>query len=831
MVEQGLGHPVVFIVDDDEDMVLLIKLRLKKLGVTSYTAHNCKAALECLEVIEPGPLLLLLDHMLPDAVGLEVMTEILQRRPDVATVVMSSSDDAKAVVDYMKAGARDYLIKGEGFVDMLGPVVQKTLDSMERIQRLKEAELSIKLHENLLSRSQSMAGMGSWRRNLDTRVSIWSSNMYDVLEVSPENVTDPREDWFKERVHPEDLPKILSSWDHTIRHGEPDVVEYRFRADSGEKIIRAIHDADKGEGDMPSFLFGTLRDVTEEKKSAFELHRLSHAVEQSSASIIITDLEGNIEYVNERFCKTTGFTREEVLGANPRVLKSDEHQESFYEGMWSSLLSGKDWKGEICNRTKEGKLIWESTQISCIKNERGEMINFLSIREDITEKKQFQNTMLKLNKALITANKKTERLSADFELFVPKQFLRRMREEGPGAIRAGFAQEETMTMLFADIRSFTPLSESLGSERTFEFLNEYLHKIEPCIQKNDGFVDKFVGDGIVALFEGEESARHAVEAAVAMQREVKLFNGERPNVPDIVLGIGLHCGEVIIGALGSTNRLDSTVIGDSVNLAARVEELTKRFRAQILITDKVLEGLDGKEEHEVRKVMSLKVRGKNEITQIFEVFDQDQDMSLKKSSQEDLEDGIRLYESHEFDKAHEYFDKVQRHNPSDVLAIDYAIRCRYLRKFPSKELSHLDFLEDLNHYLNHSTDRRELRHDVRLKGRVTWVDSGQSEGKVSLSNISINGARMEECDLPLMIGSLVKLEIDLEEESFLSKHIEVVCQVVWNSEAIDGIFGLQFVWMDRDHENSILCLLEQVSGVAAIQESEDDKLSVTENDE
>lgn len=811
MVELIKEHPTVFIVDDDEDMVLLIKVRLKKLGVTSYSAYDRKAALETLEVMDPGPILLLLDHMLPDAMGLEVMNEIQLRRPDVATVVMSSSDDAKAVVEYMKAGARDYLIKGEGFVDMLGPVIKKTLESMERIQRLKEAELSIKLHENLLSRSQSMAGMGSWRRNLTDRVSLWSSNMYDILEVGPDEVTDPREDWFKERVHPDDLPKVLASWDQTIRHGKPDTVEYRFNAVSGEKIIRAIHDADIGKGDSPSYLYGTLRDVTEEKKSAFELHRLSEAVEQSSASIIITDTRGQIEYVNERFCKTTGYSREEVIGENPRMLKSDEHPDTFYEGMWSTLLAGRDWKGEICNKTKKGKLIWESTQISCIKNERGETINFLSIREDVTEKKQFQNTMLKLNKALITANKETERLNADFEMFVPKQFLRRMREEGPGAIRAGFAHEETMTMLFADIRSFTSLSENLGSERTFEFLNEYLHKIEPCIQENGGFVDKFVGDGIVALFEGEESAKKAVEAAVSMQREVKLFNAEKPSEQHVVLGIGLHCGDVIIGALGSTNRLDSTVIGDSVNLAARVEELTKRFRAQILITEDILKSLDDNQ-HQIRKVMSLKVRGKNEVTEVFEIFDQDENVGLKKSSQTSLEEGIRLYEAHQFEKAHEKFDEVQQKNPSDILAIDYAVRCRYLRKFPAKELSHLDILEDLNHYLNHSTDRRDLRHNVNLNGKVTWVDSGRSEEKVKLSDLSISGVKMEECQLPLMIGSLVKLEIDLEEENYLSKRIEVVSQVVWNSEATDGKFGLQFVWMDREHENAVICLLEQISG-------------------
>ena len=121
-------------------------------------------------------------------------------------------------------------------------------------------------------------------------------------------------------------------------------------------------------------------------------------------------------------------------------------------------------------------------------------------------------------------------------------------------IRSGYAMEEDITMMFADIRLFTTLSENLGSQNTFTFLNDYLKKVEPCIKENGGFVDKFVGDGIMALFDGEEAPAKAIRAAIKVQKTVAEFNAEHQDMEDIVLGIGIHSGPVIIGVLGSESR-------------------------------------------------------------------------------------------------------------------------------------------------------------------------------------------------------------------------------------------------------------------------------------
>jgi len=129
-----------------------------------------------------------------------------------------------------------------------------------------------------------------------------------------------------------------------------------------------------------------IRDLTQRKQNEIENEKLSIAVEQSSNSIVITDAKGLIEYVNPKFTEVTGYTQKEVLGKNPRVLKSGNQTTKFYKNLWKTISSGKTWKGEFHNKTKKGKLIWEHAIISPIRNVEGKIINYLGIKEDITNK-------------------------------------------------------------------------------------------------------------------------------------------------------------------------------------------------------------------------------------------------------------------------------------------------------------------------------------------------------------------------------------------------------------------------------------------------------------
>ena len=143
-----------------------------------------------------------------------------------------------------------------------------------------------------------------------------------------------------------------------------------------------------------SYLFESLMKLIEERNLAMEeILRLSIAVEQNPASIVITDLKGNIEYVNPKFCDLTGYTKSEVIGRNPNILKADSNRPDLYKDLWTTILSGKEWKGEFRNKKKNGDLYWELASISAVKNLKGEIVNFLAIKEDITKRKQTEETL------------------------------------------------------------------------------------------------------------------------------------------------------------------------------------------------------------------------------------------------------------------------------------------------------------------------------------------------------------------------------------------------------------------------------------------------------
>ena len=144
------------------------------------------------------------------------------------------------------------------------------------------------------------------------------------------------------------------------------------------------------------------------RESREELPKLSRAIEQSTATILMTDRDGRIEYVNPYFTRLTGYTLEEVRGKNPRILKSGAQPPEFYRVLWSTLQSGQDWRGEFCNAKKSGELYWESATISPIKNEEGEITHFVAVKEDITERKRVAEELQRAKEAAEAANARLE---------------------------------------------------------------------------------------------------------------------------------------------------------------------------------------------------------------------------------------------------------------------------------------------------------------------------------------------------------------------------------------------------------------------------------------
>jgi two-component system sensor histidine kinase/response regulator len=135
-------------------------------------------------------------------------------------------------------------------------------------------------------------------------------------------------------------------------------------------------------------LMGVLRDITKRKKGEEQLRKISRAVEASPATVVITDLQGSIEYVNPKFVEITGYSAEEAMGQNPRILKSERQSKEFYKDLWDTIIRGEEWRGEFCNKKKNGKIYWESASISPVRDVKGEITHFVAVKEDVTERKK-----------------------------------------------------------------------------------------------------------------------------------------------------------------------------------------------------------------------------------------------------------------------------------------------------------------------------------------------------------------------------------------------------------------------------------------------------------
>ncbi|MDC7234325.1 MAG: adenylate/guanylate cyclase domain-containing protein [Spirochaetales bacterium] len=261
--------------------------------------------------------------------------------------------------------------------------------------------------------------------------------------------------------------------------------------------------------------------------------------------------------------------------------------------------------------------------------------------------------------------------------FVPFQFLEYLNKNSILEVELGDQTLKNMTILFADIRSFTTLSEVMTPEENFKFLNSFLSQVVPVIREGGGFVDKFIGDGIMALF--PQSTDEGLNTAVSLQRAVHKYNEARARAGyiDICLGIGLHTGGLMLGTIGESDRMETTVISDTVNIASRMEQLTKQFGASIIISDELYQSLEHPEDFETRKLGSTIVKGKRHPIIVIEILDSlsEREKELKMKTRETFEQGIACYETFRIKEAIAKFHEVLNVNPSDSAASLFISKC------------------------------------------------------------------------------------------------------------------------------------------------------------
>ena len=313
-------------------------------------------------------------------------------------------------------------------------------------------------------------------------------------------------------------------------------------------------------------------------------------------------------------------------------------------------------------------------------------------KTELTAKKLFSNVVTALRafrtlKNLEASTLELQKIADASARFVPKEFLKFLQKESIVDAKLGDSVEKEMTILFSDIRSFTSLSEAMSPKQNFDFINEYLSQMGPIIRQHNGFIDKYIGDAIMALF--PDSADDAVLAAIAMQKQVQLYNvyRQQSDLEPIAIGIGLHSGELMLGTVGEEERMESTVISDAVNLASRIEGLTKLYAVGIAISEQAMDKLKQSDIYSHRFLGKVQVKGKKAAVGGFEIYaaEEPEAIALKTQTRPEFERAIELYQEREIEQSCELFGEILEANPEDKATGVYVRRCERLQQYGTPE--------------------------------------------------------------------------------------------------------------------------------------------------
>ncbi|UCV21754.1 PAS domain-containing protein [Ferribacterium limneticum] len=268
--------------------------------------------------------------------------------------------------------------------------VSRLFGTSQDITERKQFEQRLSQSEAELKEAQAVAHLGSWTLDIVNDKLNWSAEVYQIFALPhdhPLRLAD-----FLDRIHPDDRERVLTDWQAALAGASYDS-EHRILVNGELRWVRERANVRFDPSGQAVFAVGTVQDVTERHLAEEQLSKLSLAIEQSPHSIVITNIRAEIEYVNDTFVSNTGYSREESIGANPRMLHSDETPKETYTEMWATLGEGKTWRGEFINKRKDGSVFTEFSIISPVRQRDGLITHYLAIKEDITEKKQNQSEL------------------------------------------------------------------------------------------------------------------------------------------------------------------------------------------------------------------------------------------------------------------------------------------------------------------------------------------------------------------------------------------------------------------------------------------------------
>jgi PAS domain S-box-containing protein len=703
-----MPKPTILCVDDELLILDSLKRLLRKALGKDYlieVAGDGQEALELTnELIEEGYeiCVTIADYIMPKIKGDELLRRIHEISPKTIKIMLTGQADIDAVGNAIKYANLYRYIPKPWHNDDLALTVKEAINSYVQEQKLaaqneqlhqmnqalaasnrEQAELIAKLHDKEHRLQQLLEAMpvGVLVVEATGQPSYINSRAQELLGQGL--VTNCRLEELRsryqlyqarrDRLYPLEKDPIWQALQGNYAAVDDLEILRRDRQIPLEVWGTPIYNA---RGEVQSALVA-FQDITARKQAENDLkeaeQKYRSIFENALEGIFQTTPQGRYLSANPALAQIYGYDSptdliSSITDLNTQLYVDLQHRQTFLKLM--------DEQGAVSNfeslvYRKDGSTIWISEHARAVRDRDGTILYYQGFVQDISdrvaaeaERDRFTAELYQLNQAL--------------GRFVPREFLQFLNRESIVEVELGDQVQQEISVLFADIRNFTALSEKITPAQNFEFINDYLSHMEPAIVSNRGFIDKYIGDAIMALF--GQSADDAVKAGIDMLCQLEAYNQllRQRNLPAIAIGIGINTGELMLGTVGSASRMDSTAIGDAVNLASRLEDLTKAYSVPLLISQHTFTRLQRTNDYCIRLIDRVRVKGKIEMVSVFEVFDADppplRESKLKTKTL--FEQALLLYSLGSLSAAYELFQRCLHSNPSDRVAQIYLERCR-----------------------------------------------------------------------------------------------------------------------------------------------------------
>ncbi|MCU0545047.1 MAG: PAS domain S-box protein [Oscillatoriaceae cyanobacterium Prado104] len=719
-----MNKQVIICVDDEQTVLRSLKAELRGLIGGDCTIEVAESAQEALEIIEEvlgmgyEVPIVISDYVMPNMKGDELLKQVHLISPKTVKVMLSGQATVEGVSNAVNYGdLYRYMAKPWRREDLQTTVTEAILSyvqdkqlaekntkiqemnrELERLNR-EQTELIATLHEKESRLTQFLEAMPVGVSILNAAGEVYYTNQkaQELLGTGVVANTSAAQ-----------LSEVYQIYKSGTNCKYPVAELPVIRALNGERVTAddvEIHRAGKvtplenwatpiydGDGNI-SYAIVAFNDITKRRQAEDALlqaeQKYRSIFENAFEGIFQTALDGSFISVNQALAQIYGYDSPEDLIANMTNIQGQLYVDPMRRTEFIELMENcgevSEFESEVYR--KDGSTVWISESARAVFDAHDRVTYYQGFVEDITDRKLAETERINFTTELF-------RLNQAFSRFVPRQFLQILDKKSIVDVQLGDQVQQEMSILFSDIRNFTALSETMTPTDNFKFINSFLSRMEPAIIENQGFIDKYIGDGIMALFGGRGSnldganlpldfvtrgsADDAVKAGIAMQKNLIEYNQHRFNsgYPPIKIGIGINTGTLMLGTVGGQNRMDGTVISDAVNLASRVEALTKYYGVSMLITHATFVDLN-EPVFAMRPIDRVQVKGKSTFVMVYEVFEADlpevRDRKLATASI--FLTALHQYMSGKFGEAAQLFAECLQSNPLDSVAQIYLQRC------------------------------------------------------------------------------------------------------------------------------------------------------------